>query len=139
MVSRLCCDTCNPGSFILPLPTASAPKQTWAPNKFKASQYELTNADLGLTSALREWRDAQLKSLGVPTGDDMYGSQLILTDDILERLVELAHFNQLTDLASIRAQVNWRYSDLWGTQILRLVKKHVPNTDSVDQFAPRPS
>ena len=90
-------------------------------------------------SALREWRDAQLKSLGVPTGDDMYGSQLILTDDILERLVELAHFNQLTDLASIRAQVNWRYSDLWGAQILRLVKKHVPNTDSVDQFAPRPS
>ncbi|KAI9452135.1 P-loop containing nucleoside triphosphate hydrolase protein [Lactarius psammicola] len=139
--SRLCCDTCNPGSFILPIPTTSAPKQTRAPNKFKAGQYKLTNTDLNLTSALQDWRNAQLRSIGILTGDDMYGSQLIMPDDVLERIVELAHFNQLADLASIRAQVNWRYSDLWGTQILDLVKIHVPtgSTDSVDQLGAAPS
>ncbi|KAH9020365.1 hypothetical protein EDB83DRAFT_2527937 [Lactarius deliciosus] len=135
--SRLCCDTCNPGSFILPLPTISAPKQTRAPNKFKAGLYRSTDADLSLKSALEDWRDAQLGHIGIP-GDDMYGSQLIMTDDVLERFVDLAHFNQLVDLSSIRAQVNWRYNDTWGMQILELVKKHVPRTDSVDQPAAAP-
>ncbi|KAH9009872.1 P-loop containing nucleoside triphosphate hydrolase protein [Lactarius hengduanensis] len=134
-VSRLCCDTCNPGSFILPIPTTSAPKQTWAPNKFKANLYRLTDADLSLTSALRDWRNAQLGHLGIPTRDNMYSSQFIMTDDLLECFMDLAHFNQLTDLSSIRAQVNWRYVDTWGAQILKLIKKHVPVTDSVEQLA----
>ncbi|KAH9071529.1 hypothetical protein EDB83DRAFT_2313564 [Lactarius deliciosus] len=68
----------------------------------------------------------------------MYGSQFIMTDDLLERFVELAHFNQLADLLSIRAQVNWHYVDTWGMQILELIKKHVPVTDSVDQLAATP-
>ncbi|KAH9161507.1 hypothetical protein EDB89DRAFT_2080579 [Lactarius sanguifluus] len=118
----------------------SAPKQTCAPNKFKAGLYRLTNADLSLKSALEDWQDAQLGHIGIP-GDDMYGSQLIMTDDILECFVDLAHFNQIANLSLIRAQVNWCYNDTWGMQILKLVKKHVPRTDSVDQpaVAPGPS
>ncbi|KAH9015994.1 hypothetical protein EDB85DRAFT_1898410 [Lactarius pseudohatsudake] len=132
-VSRLCCDTCNPGSFILPIPTTSAPKQTRAPNKFKASLYKSMDADLSLASALRDWRNAQLGLLGIPTRDNMYGAQFIMPDDLLERFVELAHFNQVADLSSIRAQVNWCYVDTWGAQILELIKKHVPVTDSVER------
>jgi hypothetical protein len=100
----------------------------------------MTDADLSLTSALRDWRGAQLVSIGIPAGDAMYGSQIIMTDDILERLVELAHFTQLPNLASLKAQVNWRYSDLWGVQILELVKKHAPApaTDTIDQLVPAP-
>ncbi|KAF8264330.1 P-loop containing nucleoside triphosphate hydrolase protein [Lactarius quietus] len=136
-VSGLCCDTCNPGSFILPAPTTTAPRQTCAHNRFKVnkSKCKMTDADDSLTSALQEWRDAQLTSLGFPVGDEMYGSQLIMTDNILECLVELAHFNQLVDLASIKAQVNWCYSDLWGTQILEIIKKHAPSTNDADQLS----
>ena len=99
--------------------------------------YRLTDAELGLTSALQDWRKTQMGHMGMQ-GNYMYGSQLIMTDDTLERIVELAHFHQLLDLASIRAQVNWRHSDLWGMQILELVKKHFPETDSVDPFASVP-
>ncbi|KAH9038084.1 hypothetical protein EDB85DRAFT_2142089 [Lactarius pseudohatsudake] len=141
--SRLCCDTCNPGSFILPVPATAAPKQTRAPNRFKVdtgkSKWEMADADLRLTSALRDWRDAELVRIGIPAGDDMYGSQLIMTDDLLERLVELAHFNQLTDLASLKAQVNWRYIDMWGTQILELIKEHAPGSDSDDRLVAPPN
>ncbi|KAH8976790.1 hypothetical protein EDB92DRAFT_1959812 [Lactarius akahatsu] len=112
----------------------SAPKQTRAPNKFKPGLYRLTDADLSLKSALEDWWDAQMGHLGIP-GDDMYGSQLIMTDDVLEHFVDLAHFKQLVDLSSIRAQLNWHYTDMWGMQILKLVEKHVPRTDSVDQPA----
>ncbi|KAH8991644.1 hypothetical protein EDB83DRAFT_2614000 [Lactarius deliciosus] len=98
----------------------SAPKQTWAPNKFKAGLYRLTDEDLSLKSALEDWRDAQLGHIGIP-GDDIF--------------VDLAHFKQLANLSSIKAQVNWHYNDTWGMQILELVKKHVPGTDSVNQPA----
>ncbi|KAI9437344.1 hypothetical protein BJY52DRAFT_1196608 [Lactarius psammicola] len=100
--SWLCCGTCNPGSFILPLPTTSAPKQTRAPNKFKVGQFELTNADKRLESALQDWWSTQL--VNMVGNDTMFGPQLIMTDDVLERLVGLAHFKQVSDLASIHAQ-----------------------------------
>ena len=130
-VSRLCCDTCNPGSFILPVPATTAPRQSRAPNQFKLNKScKMSEADKSLTFALREWRVAQLVRIGIPAGDDMYGSQLIMTDDILECIVGLVHHNQLADLASIKAQVNWRYNDLWGTQILEIVNQHAPLTDS---------
>lgn len=138
-VSRLCCDSCNPDSFFLPTPTTTAPKQTRAPNKFKVdkSKYKMVNADESLTSALRQWRDAQLVRIGIPAGDEMYGSQLIMTDDILERIVELPHFSQLGDLASMKAQVNWRYNDQWGAQILEITSKFSsPSIDSPNQSVP---
>jgi hypothetical protein len=66
----------------------------------------------------------------------MFGSQLIMTDDILERLVELAHFGQVSDLVSIHTRLSWRYTDLWGTQVLDIIKKHFP---PIEPVAPRPA
>lgn len=83
----------------------------------------MSELDKSLTSALQEWRDTQLVCIGIPAGDNMYESQLIMTDNILERIVGLAHHNQVADLALIKAQVNWRYNDLWGTQIIEIVKQ----------------
>ncbi|KAH9165888.1 hypothetical protein EDB89DRAFT_265453 [Lactarius sanguifluus] len=75
----------------------------------KARQYELTDADVRLKTALQDWRRNQyLSTVGY---ENMYGPQLIMTDDILERFVELAHFEEVSDLASIHTQVSWRYID----------------------------
>ncbi|KAH9010896.1 P-loop containing nucleoside triphosphate hydrolase protein [Lactarius pseudohatsudake] len=122
--SHLCCDVCNPGSFILPLPKTSAPKQSRAPNKFKADRYKSTDADTRLKTALQDWRRNQL--LSTVGDDDMFGPQLIMTDNVLDRLVVLAHFQQVPDLASIHAQVSWRYTDRWGAEILDIIEKHFP-------------
>jgi len=70
----------------------------------------LTDADVRLKTALQDWRRNQL--LSTVGDDDTFGPQLIMTDDILERFVELAHFKQVSDLASIHTQVSWRYIDL---------------------------
>ncbi|KAI9429071.1 hypothetical protein H4582DRAFT_1771638, partial [Lactarius indigo] len=72
----------------------------------------------------QDWRRNQL--LSTVGDDDMFGPQLIMTDDVLERLVELAHFEQVSDLASIHAQVSWRYTDRWGAEILDIIEKHIP-------------
>ncbi|KAH8982246.1 hypothetical protein EDB86DRAFT_372749 [Lactarius hatsudake] len=90
----------------------------------KARRYELTDADVRLKIALQDWRRNQyLSTVGY---EDMYGPQLIMTDDILERFVELAHFEEVSDLASIHVQVSWRYIDRWGAQVLDIIKTHIP-------------
>jgi hypothetical protein len=80
--SHLCCDTCNPGSFILPVPATIVQRQSHAPNKFKADScgYSMTEADKKLKDALYDWQIKQLQDLGVANGDDMFGPQLIMTD-----------------------------------------------------------
>ncbi|KAH9033507.1 hypothetical protein EDB85DRAFT_2289393 [Lactarius pseudohatsudake] len=91
----------------------------------KARQYELTDADVKLKTALQDWRRNQyLSTVGY---EYMYGPQLIMTDDILERFVELAHFEEVSYLASIHAQVSWRYIDRWGAQVLDIIKTHTPS------------
>lgn len=126
--SRLCCDTCNPGSFFYLMPSTEPPKQSRAPNKFKVDSggYLATDADRNLKAALQDWRLAQLRSIGIPNGDDMFGVQLIMIDDVLERIVDLAHFNKIDGLAALQGQVNWRYSDRWGLDILNIVNTHFP-------------
>ena len=131
--SRLCCDTCNPESFTLPTPTTSAPKKTRAPNRFKVGEHVFTDVDDRLKTALQEWRSNQIGD------DEMFGPQLIMTDDVLDRLVGLAHFGKVSDLASIHTQVSWRHIDIWGADILNIIKKYFPDVEPiVEPDSPRP-
>jgi hypothetical protein len=49
-----------------------------------------------------------------------------MIDDILECLVDLAHFDKIDGVAAIQSQVNWRYADCWGADILNIVNAHAP-------------
>ena len=86
----------------------------------------MAEADRKLREALCDWRSTQLQALGASTGDDMFGSQLIMTDEILERILDLAHFGQIDTLVTLQTQVSWRYCNRWGLQILDIVKTHFP-------------
>lgn len=102
------------------------PKQPRAPNKFKVDSggYLVTEADRKLKEALQDWRSAQLQNMGVMNGNDMFGVQFIMTDDVLDRIVDLAHFDQIDSLTAIQGQVNWRYCDRWGPDILDIVNSY---------------
>jgi hypothetical protein len=56
----------------------------------------------------------------------MFGVQLIMIDDVLECLVDLARFDKIDGVAAIQSQVNWRYADCWGADILNIVNAHTP-------------
>ncbi|KAI9437122.1 P-loop containing nucleoside triphosphate hydrolase protein [Lactarius psammicola] len=109
-------------------PTTVAPRQSRAPNKFKVDSggYTATELDHKLKESLCDWRHRQLQTLGVTTGDDMFGPQLIMTDEVLECIVDLAHFGQVDDLETLQSQVSWRYCDRWGPQIFDIIKTHAP-------------
>ncbi|KAH9169654.1 hypothetical protein EDB89DRAFT_2196422 [Lactarius sanguifluus] len=141
MPSRLCCDTCNPGSFILPVPATVAPKQSRAPNKFKVDScgYLATELDCKLKQSLRDWRTSELRNLGVTTGNNMFGSQFIMTDEVLDRIVDLSHYEKIDNLATLQSQVSWRNCDRWGPEILIIVKAHAPPVTTPTREALRPA
>ncbi|KAG1785764.1 P-loop containing nucleoside triphosphate hydrolase protein [Suillus plorans] len=128
--SRLCCDSCHIGSFILPAPTTQAPKQTRAPNKLKIPDYQMGPGDFALRIELQEWRRERLIEIGAG-GDDFFGVQLIMADEILNRIVDLAHSRKIDGVSSIRDQASWRYCDRWGSQIFNIVQKYyLPSADN---------
>ncbi|KAH9068263.1 hypothetical protein EDB83DRAFT_2222775 [Lactarius deliciosus] len=85
-----------------------------------------TELDRKLKESLRDWRTRELQNLGVTAGNNMFGSQFIMMDEVLERIVDLAHYEQINDLATLQSQVSWRNCDHWGPEILIIVKAHAP-------------
>jgi hypothetical protein len=65
---------------------------------------------------------------------EMFRLQLIMTDNVLECLVGLAHSGKVSDLASIQTQVNWHHVDLWGTEILNIIKSFLLSNPLLQQF-----
>ncbi|KAG2158701.1 uncharacterized protein EDB93DRAFT_1076668, partial [Suillus bovinus] len=108
--SCLCCDSCHIGSFILPAPTTHPPKQTQAPNRLKMSDYQMGPGDFALRDELREWQRQQLIEIGAG-GNNFFGVQLIMADEILNRIIDLAYFCKIDSVSSIHDQANWCYCD----------------------------
>ncbi|KAH9040293.1 hypothetical protein EDB83DRAFT_2174703, partial [Lactarius deliciosus] len=81
----------------------------------------------------------ELRDLGVAAGNNMFGSQFIMTDKVLERIVDLAHHEQIDDLATLQSQVNWRNCDRWGPDILIIVKAHAPPIATPSRKTLRPA
>ncbi|KIL64921.1 hypothetical protein M378DRAFT_42222, partial [Amanita muscaria Koide BX008] len=125
MSSRLCCDTCNTGSFILTQPHYPPPKSTRAPRKLTFPPYTMTHKENDLCEALKKWRDDQVKIEGLET-NIYFGKQLILPDDILKRIVDLAHHFKLPNTQALHAQTGWCYASKYGSHILQYVHLHFP-------------
>ncbi|KAF9565288.1 P-loop containing nucleoside triphosphate hydrolase protein [Agrocybe pediades] len=128
----LCCDRCFPDAVhFLPPSTTSLP--TAGPRrkrKFKVKKYTMGPSDSQLAKALHEWRLEQMNRLGLG-GDILFGPQLILSDDILDRLVRLGHLKRLPDVDALENQTDWRYSREYGQQVLALVHAAYPMSEAL--------
>jgi hypothetical protein len=79
--------------------------------------------DLALRDELQEWRRQWLIEIGAD-GDDFFGVQLIIADEILNHLIDLAHFHKIDGVSSTCDQASWHYCDQWGSQVFEIIQKH---------------
>ena len=49
----------------------------------------MREVDNKLKDALHDWQIKQLQNLGVTTGDNMFGPQLIMMDKVLEHILDV--------------------------------------------------
>lgn len=106
--------------------SSQAPKP--APRKSHIKPFETTSGDRDLRTALREWRDAQALIKYGSSTCRTYGSKLLMSDEIVSRIVECAHAHKLGTLANLRKETHWRndFVDEYGPSILALVQAHHP-------------
>ncbi|KIJ09267.1 hypothetical protein PAXINDRAFT_17634 [Paxillus involutus ATCC 200175] len=77
-----------------------------------------------LKEDLIAWQRKQVVNDGLD--DDFFGPQLILTDPILTRIINLSHHSKLPDISALKAQTNWVFAQEYGNAILALAHKHFP-------------
>ncbi|PPQ85891.1 hypothetical protein CVT24_006413 [Panaeolus cyanescens] len=135
-----CCSFCNmalisssmplnPVSFVNEtsesLETAlSAPKQS-KPRKFNPkTEFKMDKHDEQLYQLLIEWREGEALNLMGGKVDMWYGPQFFFSDDLLHRIVMLAHHAKLDTPEAFAQQVQWRDSAKYAPAILQLINTH---------------
>ena len=58
-------------------------------------------------------------------GDDFFGLQYLMSDDILNHIVDLTHYKKLANVALFLEQTDWRHTGNYGPQILELINVYV--------------
>lgn len=79
--------------------------------------------DFKLRHELDEWRQNQLVKEGFDE-DDFFGPQYLMADDILNRIVDLAHHSQLPTVQVLLEQTEWANSTKYGADVLKIVHKY---------------
>ncbi|KAM6504003.1 hypothetical protein JOM56_000946, partial [Amanita muscaria] len=114
-----CCDSCIPNLFTFLPPPRPPPRPPHSKQKFKFEDYQMTAYDFRLKKGLDNWRTLQMES-EFP-GNDFFGPQYIMSDDILNRIVDLARHKKLFDVPSLFEQTDWRGAGKYGPAIMQLV------------------
>ncbi|KIJ35148.1 hypothetical protein M422DRAFT_181151 [Sphaerobolus stellatus SS14] len=120
-----CCDLCNPEltsifdipTFLMTLDLASGP----------ADAYERGEVNWKLHSELRKWRSRTYEEFWGYDDPLGLGDPIILPDEILERIVDLAHYKVLNNVSDVLDQTRWvDYDELAGKMFAIVLKWNPP-------------
>ena len=88
-----------------------------------------------LAAALNKWRQRTTARI---YGDAVLrdvGSSLVLPNELLERLVDCAHFGKMSSMDHLRREIDYDLSEELGLEILQIIKDICPPPS---RPAPRP-
>ncbi|KAE9405873.1 hypothetical protein BT96DRAFT_811713, partial [Gymnopus androsaceus JB14] len=123
----LCCNLCSPDGFDDLTPIAiSKPSRTMS--RMTIPKYTPMEAHHKLRAALEDWRAGAAR---VKFGNLMvrqWGSQFLISDTILDRIIDCAGSFKLTNMDILRIETRWVPAHLaeFGQKILDLVAEHFP-------------
>lgn len=113
----MCCDVCHPVSF----PVATVPiKGSRSKRKMKVTNFTMDEYDLRLRDGLNEWREQQLEDEG-RGGDDFFGPEVLMSNDVRNRIVDLAHHGKIQNVKTLEEQTGWQYALHYGLKVFELI------------------
>ncbi|KAG2114391.1 hypothetical protein DEU56DRAFT_933873 [Suillus clintonianus] len=93
--------------------------------KYKIKPYEMTDAERRLQQELIKWRDSKIIEEDLDA-DDFFGPQMIMSNKILNRIVDLAHYHKILSTTSLFEQTSWCYSSEYGQSVLDIILTCIP-------------
>lgn len=113
----VCCDMCHPIVF----PIADAPiKASRGKRKLKVRNFTMDEYNQRLRDGLTMWRKQQLKDEGCD-GDDFFGPEILMSNDVRNQIVDLAHHGKIPNVKAIEEQTGWQYTLQYGQKILEII------------------
>ena len=120
---EVCCDICHPDHYKMPVVEPST-KATRLKNKLNPKPYTRGPPEMSLRAALIDMRCELAAEIFGP--HSFLTPQCIMSTKLLDRVVDLAHYQKITNITSLHEQVTWGYLDTHGTIILRLINQFYP-------------
>ena len=120
-----CCDLCNPHLFadIAIVSVTQASRKT---RKATVKPYKIAEHKMAFHLALQTWCDEEtIRHHGMAT-HVTYGPILIMSDQLLERIVDLVHASKIKDATYLKNETLWTKSDKYAPEILTLIAQHAP-------------
>lgn len=118
-----CCDICDPHYFIFPTHELSG-KRPSALRKTMPKPYERGPAEKSLYNALIIARREMAKET-FPDGSFLT-PQAFMSTILLDRIVNLAHYQLIKTTTHLHEQIVWGYLDTYATRVLGLIQLHCP-------------
>jgi hypothetical protein len=85
----------------------------------------MNSSNLALWKVLIEWRNKELeKQEG--KNNCFFGVQRIMSDNVCDHIVDLAHVSKLLSTQNLVNQKNWKDSIKYGEEILSIICIHAP-------------
>lgn len=122
--SRYCCDIHDPNRFESVAAVAVSKEKSTRRTTLK--DYRQDPEDLALRDELCRWR-ALKTSVKYGLGfAGRYGGCLVLPNELLEHIVDCAHYRKIATIAELKKQTQWAEADVYGEEILDMIRQHTP-------------
>lgn len=133
----ICCELCSPEAFV-EFAQVDIPKPKAAQQRSRLKVYSRQSTDMALRDALDEFReDMTIKMEGRAVLQD-YGASVFMTDQVLERIVDCAHYGKITTIEQLARETRWAHASEHGTAVLALIAAHVPLATEAASSRPNP-
>lgn len=96
----------------------------------------MTAVDYNLQTALFDWRDEQAAAKFTPSVLETFGSALLLSDEIITRIVDCAQASKISTTTHLIKETSWRedWANEFGDSLLSVVRQHQPTVAAQVDF-----
>ncbi|KAF8179485.1 hypothetical protein K438DRAFT_1938411 [Mycena galopus ATCC 62051] len=121
----LCCELCSPDDFVdFARVTLAKPKQQ--PSRSRLADYVRDKDDCSLRADLHLLRKERTIQVISAASFRSHGAASIMPDEVLDRIVDCAHFHKITTPADLLRETHWHRVAEDGERVLSLISMHKP-------------
>lgn len=124
MTPDVCCDIHHP--FAFPLFDTLVPQPPKLPNRSRLPNYSMGPKEYELCEALEDWREEKMAEKYGRSHLIDIGPSIIMSDSILDRLVNCAHHEKIKTIEDFRKETHWLATDKYGPEVLAIIHRIIP-------------
>ncbi|KAG1862650.1 P-loop containing nucleoside triphosphate hydrolase protein [Suillus subluteus] len=121
---NVCCDIHHPSAF--PLFDTLIPQPPKVPNHSRLPNYSMGPKEYELCEALEDWREEKMAEKYGHSHLIDIGPSIIMSDSILDHLVNCAHHEKIKTIEDLRKETHWPATAKYGPEVLTIIHRIIP-------------